>query len=81
MSMNTARHVAIVSISYDLLIEALVLPPGTVITGVRNALHWNALELRVEHPDLKPVEPNGAIPRAEPLWRRQDVAVFVGWQQ
>jgi len=68
-----------------MLVNALRLPPGTVVLACSDGDFWNkglgTIRLKVEHPDLKEVEDGGLIPICDPKWRRQDDVVFEGWGQ
>jgi hypothetical protein len=60
----TARRVAVLRVSTDLLVQALHLPEGTKLNRVCiDVDNPNDIVLfQVEHPDLEPVKPGTAFP-------------------
>lgn len=56
---------AIVRITADLLLDALKLPPGTVLHDARMAFESYDLQLVLEHPSLPVVQPGELFPRAQ----------------
>ena len=57
-----SKRVALVAFTYQELLDVLRLPPGTVLTGVRDEIVRERVLLRVEHPDLELVEDGMTIP-------------------
>lgn len=85
------RRAAIVPVSLELLRIALHLPPGTTIDNAQFSFERPAtLDLRVEHPDLAPIDAGCRLPIITPAigmrrtfawFRRIDEIVFLGWGQ
>lgn len=77
--MNAARF----KISGQLLADCLRLPKGTEIRGLRqnDEAGFIDLEIIVEHPDLKPVEPGKPIPEINPMFTRHTERVDCDWGQ
>lgn len=60
---NTSRRLAILRVSGPLLVQALHLPPDTVVDDVRMSFGQpDAIELRVDQADLPLAAPGAAIP-------------------
>jgi hypothetical protein len=80
------KHLAILRVSQQLLVQALHLPPDTVVDAAKILFHApDTIELRVEHADL-PLSPIGnVIPVVSAEFRTEHMEgqvreiVFVRW--
>ena len=77
------RHLGILCVSGELLIQALALPPGTVIHDVRRNFEQSnvVIEFRVEQDELPIVKLGNVIPKVTAVigHRRNDQPVFLRW--
>lgn len=65
-----SRNIARFRITFELLAQMLLLPDGTKIQAVRVDPEYPFdLEIRAEHPELKPVGDCCAIPLINPSYR------------
>ena len=62
--MADEQRAAILSVAVELLLQALKLPADTKIDEVRMSFAQpGVIELRIEHPDLRPVPESRMLPR------------------
>ena len=82
-SPEDGRHLGILCVSGELLIQALALPPGTVIHDVRRNFEQSnvVIEFRVEQDELPIVKLGNVIPKVTAVLgkRRNDQPVFLRW--
>lgn len=71
------RNMGRVVVDFDLLAEALGLPEGAVLLGVCGSRRFGAIEMKVEHPDLPPVEEGAVIPE---VWPTFEDGKLVSWE-
>lgn len=64
------KRQAIIRVSFDLLAEALRLPPGVRVVDVSQHLYFDSgdVALKLEGECFEPVTPGAAIPQVEPQW-------------
>jgi len=80
------KKLGILLVPYRVLRELLVLPEGTQILGVRDQVLVEGLEIKVEHPDLKPVPEMDKIPSVTAIFEEKHFdkvhfRSFKGWSQ
>ena len=71
------------SVSYELLVDMLHLPPDTEIVEVTRGRSYgrppDTFDVYVHHPDLPEVLPEGDWSEATPVFKTQDPVIFVEW--
>ncbi len=68
-------------VSPELMAQCLHLPEGTQILGAKKDAFDFAIELVVEHPDIKEVTEGNELPYCRPKFRTQESVAFEGWGQ